>query len=118
MSRLEAVLSHYGVEVKPDRTTQLVLCPLGHESNASCSVNFDKGVWNCFSCGEAGDELTLIQKVEHCDFAASVVRLVEIAGEGDEPVRKRGGPRASLSGGKGYKPKYRRAVPPGVRRQP
>lgn len=65
---LEAVLDLYAVTYAP-RTTQMVRCPIhGDERTPSCSVNFDKQLWNCHSCGAGGDSWELIKLKEGVDF--------------------------------------------------
>lgn len=55
-----------------DKTEEQVLCPFPHktvngleyyESNPSASVNLDKGVFHCLSCGKGTNELQLMASV-------------------------------------------------------
>src|SRR3954453_22055678 len=60
------------------------------------------GVWHCFGCGEGGDVLSFVQKVDHLTFAEAVERLADRAGvpveydEGGGPRREDGGRRTRL----------------------
>ena len=69
---LGAVLDHYNVVFKPDRSSQKVLCPVHEEHVQSCSVNLDEGWWNCHACNAKGDSWNLIMLKEGIDFAAAV----------------------------------------------
>jgi len=51
------------------------LCPFHAEKTPSFSVNEDKGVFHCFGCGESGDVITFIRKVEGLSFKEAVSRL-------------------------------------------
>jgi len=51
------------------------LCPFHNEKSPSFYVNEDKGVFNCFGCGEGGDVITFIQKIEGVDFKTALNHL-------------------------------------------
>ena len=68
------------------------LCPFHDEKSPSFTIRPHLGVWHCFGCGEGGDVLSFVQKVDHLTFTEAVERLAERAGvpvEYDEG----GGPR-------------------------
>jgi len=44
------------------------LCPFHSEKTPSFSVNEEKGVFHCFGCGESGDVIAFVQKVEGVGF--------------------------------------------------
>jgi len=69
---LAAVLDHYGVIFKPDRSSQKILCPVHEEHVQSCSINLDEGWWNCHACNAKGDSWNLIMLKEGMGFAAAV----------------------------------------------
>lgn len=110
---LGSLLDHYGVEWRPGPGNQKVLCPVHAETEPSCSVNVDKGLWRCFSCGEEGDAWTLIMRKEACDFAkakdhARDMGLVMVAGDGSW-TGSNGSERApSGTAAKPYVPSWRR----------
>ncbi len=67
------------------------LCPFHDEKSPSFTVRPALGVWHCFGCGEGGDVISFIQRVDHLTFGDAVERLADRAGitvEYDE-----GGPR-------------------------
>ncbi|KGN38376.1 DNA primase [Knoellia aerolata] len=51
------------------------LCPFHDEKTPSFTVRPTVGAYHCFGCGEGGDVISFVQKVEHLTFAESVERL-------------------------------------------
>ena len=55
-------------------------CPFHQEKSASFHVLDQKGIFNCFGCGEKGDVFTLAMKLEGLNFPEAVARIAELAG--------------------------------------
>ena len=53
------------------------LCPFHDEKTPSFQVRPAVGHWHCFGCGEGGDVIEFVQKIDHLSFAEAVERLVE-----------------------------------------
>jgi DNA primase len=51
------------------------LCPFHDEKSPSFNVRPAVGAWHCFGCGEGGDVISFVQKVEHLTFSEAVERL-------------------------------------------
>jgi DNA primase len=51
------------------------LCPFHDEKSPSFHVRPTVGLWHCFGCGEGGDVISFVQKVDHLSFAEAVERL-------------------------------------------
>jgi DNA primase len=51
------------------------LCPFHDEKTPSFNVNPSRGFFHCFGCGEGGDVITFVQKIEGVSFAEAVERL-------------------------------------------
>ncbi|MGH3506320.1 MAG: DNA primase [Nocardioidaceae bacterium] len=51
------------------------LCPFHDEKTPSFNVNPGRGFFHCFGCGEGGDVITFVQKIEGVSFAEAVERL-------------------------------------------
>jgi DNA primase len=51
------------------------LCPFHDEKSPSFNIRPAVGAWHCFGCGEGGDVISFVQKVEHFTFAEAVERL-------------------------------------------
>ena len=48
------------------------LCPFHKDSHPSLQINDHKQIFKCFSCGEAGDVITFIQKYKNISFIESL----------------------------------------------
>lgn len=120
---LEGVLIHFEVErFVPGKARQMVCCILHEDRNPSCSVNLERGLWNCHSCGEGGDAWTMIMKKEGLDYlgarrySTDAGLSAEGAGGRDSSVRGgdhlRGGwladRKGDRQGGSGWRPSWLR----------
>ncbi|SEG59800.1 DNA primase [Thermomonospora echinospora] len=56
------------------------LCPFHDEKSPSFNVTPSRGLYWCFGCGEGGDVITFVQKMEHLTFAEAIERLAAKAG--------------------------------------
>jgi DNA primase len=56
------------------------LCPFHDEKTPSFNIRPVVGAWHCFGCGEGGDVISFVQKVEHLTFAEAVERLAQKLG--------------------------------------
>jgi DNA primase len=56
------------------------LCPFHDEKSPSFNVRPVVGAWHCFGCGEGGDVISFVQRVEHLTFAEAVERLASKLG--------------------------------------
>jgi DNA primase catalytic core len=69
------------------------LCPFHEESTPSFNVTPSRGLWYCFgACGEGGDAIAFIQKVENLSFTEAVQKLADRVGI-QLRVTDDGGPR-------------------------
>jgi DNA primase len=73
------------------------LCPFHEEKTPSFNVRPSHGTFHCFGCGEGGDVIAFVMKIEHLGFVEAVERLADRTGiqltyEGGGPgaVRDRG----------------------------
>jgi DNA primase len=64
---LVAVVETAGVDLKPQGSRYVGLCPFHNEKVPSFCV-FDDGHWKCFGCGEYGDVIDFVEKLHGCDF--------------------------------------------------
>jgi DNA primase len=51
------------------------LCPFHDERTPSFTVRESAGTYHCFGCGEGGDVVSFVQKVDHLTFVEAVERL-------------------------------------------
>jgi DNA primase len=73
------------------------LCPFHEERSPSFNVTPARGLWYCFGCGEGGDVIRFVEKIDHLSFNEAVERLAARAGlalryeqGGSAPVRQQG----------------------------
>lgn len=72
------------------------LCPFHDEKTPSFTIRGAVGAWHCFGCGEGGDVISFVQKVEHLTFTEAVERLAQKLGmelhyeEGGRPAGRDG----------------------------
>lgn len=62
-----STISRY-VPVKSKGSNQWACCPFHHEKTPSFCVNEMEQFYHCFGCGETGDVIKFVQKIESCDF--------------------------------------------------
>jgi DNA primase len=56
------------------------LCPFHDEKTPSFQVTPSRGFYYCFGCGEGGDVITFMQKIDNLSFAEAVERLADKVG--------------------------------------
>ncbi|MDO5720977.1 MAG: DNA primase [Actinomycetaceae bacterium] len=77
--RLDEVVSNY-VTLRPAGMDSLKgLCPFHDEKTPSFHVRPNAGFWHCFGCGEGGDTVSFIQRIEHLDFPQTIEFLAGLA---------------------------------------
>lgn len=107
---IEKVIGKY-VELKREGHHYIACCPFHQEKTPSFTVTPDKGIYKCFgSCGESGDVISFVEKIENKSFADAVRIVADYAGV---PVRNEDGTRtAPLKPGDiaGFHPEARRMV--------
>lgn len=80
---IRKVLDHYNVEVKDKGRQAMGFCPLpthkGKKRSMSFSVNFERGIWQCFGCSAKGNVLDLCARMEGLDpFQGGNIRKAAI----------------------------------------
>ena len=55
-------------------------CPFHKDDTPSMTVSVEKGLWHCFGCGEGGDVIGFVMKIERLSFIEAVRRLAEEVG--------------------------------------
>ncbi|HEY8424177.1 MAG TPA: DNA primase [Clostridia bacterium] len=70
------VISRY-VPVTKKGNNYWARCPFHHEKEPSFAINEDRQFYHCFGCGESGDVIKFVQKIENIDFMEAVKRLAD-----------------------------------------
>ncbi|MFA6431853.1 MAG: DNA primase, partial [Candidatus Margulisiibacteriota bacterium] len=92
------IISEY-VPIKKRGRNYLGLCPFHSEKTASFTVSPEKQLFHCFGCGEGGNSITFLMKIENFSFAEAVKELgskVGIAVEHDEKEGQSRGEKEKL----------------------
>ena len=55
-------------------------CPFHKDDTPSMVVSAEKGLWHCFGCGEGGDVIAFLMKIERLSFIEAVARLAAEVG--------------------------------------
>jgi DNA primase len=55
-------------------------CPFHNEKTPSFMVNRERGIWRCFGCGEGGDALEFLMKMENIPFPEALKVLAQRTG--------------------------------------
>jgi DNA primase len=55
------------------------LCPFHNEKTPSFSVEPERKIYNCFSCGEKGNAITFLQKMDNLTYVEAIESLAEHA---------------------------------------
>jgi DNA primase len=102
-ARIDDVVSQYVTLRNAGGGSQKGLCPFHDEKSPSFNVNPSRGFFHCFGCGEGGDVITFLMKIDGLSFGEAVERLADKYGvvlrredEGDQPDRPRGPSRRRL----------------------
>jgi DNA primase len=76
-ARIDDVVSQYVTLRNAGGGSQKGLCPFHDEKSPSFNVNPGRGFFHCFGCGEGGDVITFLMKIDGLSFAEAVERLAE-----------------------------------------
>lgn len=74
--RLSELIGEY-VELKKRGSAVLGLCPFHAEKSPSFSVSDERGFFHCFGCGESGNAITFLMKLQGLSFPDAVRLLCE-----------------------------------------
>ena len=87
------VISSY-INIKPSGSNYKGLCPFHGEKTPSFYINTSKQIYKCFGCGEGGDVINFVMRIENLDFMDAVKLLanrcgIEINTHVDESTKER-----------------------------
>jgi DNA primase len=89
-SRVDDVVGEYVTLRRAGGGALKGLCPFHEEKTPSFNVRPSHGTFHCFGCGEGGDVIAFVMKIEHLGFVEAVERLadrngVQLTYEGGTP---------------------------------
>lgn len=100
-AKIEEIVGEY-VTLKKSGSGYTGLCPFHDERSSSFHVSPAKGMYKCFGCGEGGDVISFLRKIDSSTFPEAVEKLCAKTGviieytEGYRPVGIPAGLRTRL----------------------
>ncbi|GAA3829254.1 DNA primase [Nocardioides panacisoli] len=76
-ARIDDVVSAYVTLRNAGGGSQKGLCPFHDEKSASFHVTPSRGFFHCFGCGEGGDVISFLMKIDGVSFTEAVERLAD-----------------------------------------
>ncbi|WP_307995058.1 CHC2 zinc finger domain-containing protein, partial [uncultured Weissella sp.] len=73
------VISPY-VPLKKQGRNLFGVCPFHEERTPSFSVNEDKQIFHCFSCGRGGNVFSFVMDIDQVSFPQAVAKVAPLAG--------------------------------------
>ena len=90
---LADLVASYGIAVKVAGASKKACCPFHHERTPSFHINESKGYYHCFGCGESGDAIKFVEKMDGLTFPEAVKKLAAQCGvrieESEDPAAGR-----------------------------
>ena len=74
---IDEVVSQYVTLKNAGGGSMKGLCPFHDEKTPSFNVNPSRGGYHCFGCGEGGDVISFLMKIDGLTFTETVERLAE-----------------------------------------
>lgn len=72
--RIEEVVSDY-ITLRRRGANLIGLCPFHEERTPSFNVSPPRGIYKCFGCGESGNAISFVMKMENCSFSEAVKKI-------------------------------------------
>ncbi len=77
---LADLIASYGVDVRVAGSAKKACCPFHHEKTPSFHINEARGYYHCFGCGESGDAIKFVEKMDGLTFVEAVKKLAAQCG--------------------------------------
>ncbi len=74
------LISSYGVQVRHAGSSLKACCPFHHEKTPSFIIHPNKGFYHCFGCGESGDAIKFVMKMDGLTFLEAARKLADQCG--------------------------------------
>ena len=85
---LAELVASYGIEVRASGSSRKACCPFHREKTPSFNINEARGFYHCFGCGESGDAIKFVEKMEGLSFVDAVKKLADRCGVRIESVEE------------------------------
>ncbi|AXE39027.1 DNA primase [Acidipropionibacterium virtanenii] len=79
-ARIDEVVGEYVALKNAGSGSLKGLCPFHDEKTPSFQVTPSRGLFYCFGCGEGGDTITFVEKIDNLSFVEAVQRLADKVG--------------------------------------
>lgn len=76
---IASIIGEY-IKIQPSGQNYKALCPFHVEKTPSFHISTSKQVYKCFGCGEGGDVINFVMKMENLDFMDAVRMLASKCG--------------------------------------
>jgi DNA primase len=76
-AKIDRVVADYVTLKKAGVGSLKGLCPFHDEKGPSFNVSPDRNTFHCFGCGEGGDVISFLMKIENLDFIDTIERLAD-----------------------------------------
>ncbi len=90
----QTVLDYYQLTPERPGDKQVKInCPFHDDASPSCSINLDKGIFNCFGCSAEGNVIDFIRNMESLgekETFKAALKALEIIGANADDYRKSG----------------------------
>ena len=83
---ISPIVSYFGGEVREGREVA-VRCVMHNDSRRSASMNTDKNLYYCQTCGRGGNAVNLVCILENLEFKDGLKRAIEIATRSGSEIR-------------------------------
>ena len=84
--KITDVVERYGLHLN---SSMKALCPFHHEKTPSFSVDPKNGIFTCFGCGETGDVISFVSKIENIEPLEAARKLADMYNIDIEEFRSR-----------------------------
>ena len=79
-NNIVSTISRY-VTLNKKGNTYWACCPFHHEKTPSFAVNEMGQFYHCFGCGESGDVISFVRKIEGLDFSDAIKSNAKSSGK-------------------------------------
>lgn len=77
-ANIKDIVGHY-VDLSKAGQNYFAHCPFHEDNTPSFSVNEQKQIYKCFSCGRGGNVFQFIQEIDNISFPEAVLKVAELA---------------------------------------